>query len=518
MDTQRSAAPVSGPNDRVVLDDGSPLGTSSEQDDSDSSDDATIGPEIRNEMVELQAAFPQVGQKYRLMGKIGEGTFSCVYKAIDLHYDQYDNSYWDTVPETAQRPVKLVRRERALGAGEAEHKYVALKKIYVTSSPARIANEIQILKDLSGHPNIGSLVTAERHHDQVLVVLSYYKHHDFRDYYRSMSLLEMRQYFRCLFAGLAHTHAHHIIHRDVKPSNFLFNYHTGHGVLVDFGLAQYCQTASPPRARDARSTTPPSTASGGCSTPLNHASSTHPAPLVTDKSVGPTSHELSYRQRLKESARKYCQPPKSHPRTQPATPLNHKTRSTGSSTTPGTATNGSAGVTAPTPSLVDYKGRPGVLRRDLRPSIKANRAGTRGFRAPEVLLKVVDQTPAIDIWSVGVIMLSILTHRFPFFNSADDQEALLEMGVLFGKSALTRVASLHDRSFFTNVPTVRENAIPFERLVKVYNEQGLANTSPDMFDFLRRCLALDPAERITASEALSHPFLCTDSGSESTAC
>ncbi|KAJ1971991.1 Cell division control protein 7, partial [Dimargaris verticillata] len=208
--------------------------------------------------------------------------------------------------------------------------------------------------------------------------------------------------------------------------------------------------------------------------------------------------------------------PSAHLLCQPAAPLNHKANTTDTSTTPLTATTPSADVTAPTPSLVDYKGRPGVLRRDLRPSIKANRAGTRGFRAPEVLLKVVDQTPAIDIWSVGVIMLSILTHRFPFFNSADDQEALLEMGVLFGKSALTRVASLHDRSFFTNVPTVRENAIPFERLVKVYNEQGLTNTSPEMFDLLRRCLALNPAERITASEALVHPFLCTDSGSELT--
>ncbi|KAJ1970674.1 Cell division control protein 7, partial [Dimargaris verticillata] len=298
METRCSAIPVSDANGLASLNDHSSLGTSSEQDDSDSNDDAAIGPEIRNEMVELQTAFPEVSQKYRLVGKIGEGTFSCVYKAIDLHYDRYDNSYWDTVPEATQRPAKLLRRGRAPAAGEAERKYVALKKIYVTSSPARIANEIQILKDLSGHPNIGSLVTAERHHDQVLVVLSYYKHHDFRDYYRSMSLPEMRLYFRCLFASLAHTHAHHIIHRDVKPSNFLFNYHTGHGVLVDFGLAQYYQSASPAHARDARPTTPPSIAAAGCSTPLNHASSTHPASVVAGKS-GPTSHELSHRQRLK---------------------------------------------------------------------------------------------------------------------------------------------------------------------------------------------------------------------------
>ena len=37
------------------------------------------------------------------------------------------------------------------------------------------------------------------------------------------------------------------------------------------------------------------------------------------------------------------------------------------------------------------EGRIGFLSDDKRPSIKPNRAGTRGFRAPEVLLKCPDQ-------------------------------------------------------------------------------------------------------------------------------
>jgi cell division control protein 7 len=58
-------------------------------------------------------------------------------------------------------------------------------------------------------------------------------------------------------------------------------------------------------------------------------------------------------------------------------------------------------------------GRPGegIFVKDLRPSIKASRAGTRGFRAPEVLFKCMRQTPSIDIWSAGVILLTLLTRR-----------------------------------------------------------------------------------------------------------
>lgn len=59
------------------------------------------------------------------------------------------------------------------------------------------------------------------------------------------------------------------------------------------------------------------------------------------------------------------------------------------------------------------EGRPGdgIFVKDLRPSIKASRAGTRGFRAPEVLFKCMKQTASIDIWSVGVILLTLLTRR-----------------------------------------------------------------------------------------------------------
>jgi len=48
----------------------------------------------------------------------------------------------------------------------------------------------------------------------------------------------LRSYFSCLFRALAATHKLQIIHRDVKPANFLFDSMTGQGVLCDYGLAQ----------------------------------------------------------------------------------------------------------------------------------------------------------------------------------------------------------------------------------------------------------------------------------------
>lgn len=85
---------------------------------------------------------------------------------------------------------------------------------------------------------------------------------------------------------------------------------------------------------------------------------------------------------------------------------------------------------------------PGIFynRSNYRPPLRANRAGTRGFRAPEVLFKLKDQTNAIDIWSCGVIFLSILSGMFPFFASNDDLEALLEISHIFGKREMEILA------------------------------------------------------------------------------
>ena len=112
----------------------------------------TTDPGIQEEFLDFYKDFPSLASQYKLLNKIGEGkpilfghfqqyrvlgTFSSVYKALDLKHYQYDNTEWCKQHIPAQcKPSTSYKSTCGL---------VALKRIYVTSSPERICNELIIL-------------------------------------------------------------------------------------------------------------------------------------------------------------------------------------------------------------------------------------------------------------------------------------------------------------------------------------------------------------------------------------
>lgn len=75
---------------------------------------------------------------------------------------------------------------------------------------------------------------------------------------------------------------------------------------------------------------------------------------------------------------------------------------------------------------------------------------------------------------------------------------------------------LHGQVLQTNIPTLSENGHGWEKILlwctnrsKKGPDSGLSKDELDAVEFMRCCLELDPAKRITAAEALEHPFLAS---------
>lgn len=80
-----------------------------------------------------------------------------MYKAIDVRHEYYDNSGWDlsSICKDYERinldqstPNTTQEEEETESSQEPPKHYVALKRIYVTSSPQRITSEIELLHQL----------------------------------------------------------------------------------------------------------------------------------------------------------------------------------------------------------------------------------------------------------------------------------------------------------------------------------------------------------------------------------
>lgn len=155
-------------------------------------------------------------------------------------------------------------------------------------------------------------------------------------------------------------------------------------------------------------------------------------------------------------------------------------------------------------SIVTASKPPGYYEKDTRPVMKAPRAGTRGFRAPEVLFKYANQSKAIDIWSVGVIFLSILTSQYPFFLSTEDVDGLVEIAIIYGHTEMRKAAKHYGRIWKSNLATISEDGVPFDFLIRKLN--AACEFDENTIDLLNEMLKLIDIERISAEDALQHPF------------
>jgi len=130
---------------------------------------------------------------------------------------------------------------------------------------------------------------------------------------------------------------------------------------------------------------------------------------------------------------------------------------------------------------------------------------SRSYRAPEVILGL-SYGQKIDMWSLGCILAELLTGRVIFQNYSVVTLLARIIGIIgpiplymMQKGAFVDKYFSEDGELYENTEIITP---------KRTSLQGRVRTDDQLFlDFIRQLLTIDPDKRLSANEALQHPWL-----------
>ncbi|KAG1366866.1 casein kinase II subunit alpha-2 [Cocos nucifera] len=118
------------------------------------------------------------------------------------------------------------------------------------------------------------------------------------------------------------------------------------------------------------------------------------------------------------------------------------------------------------------------------------RVASRYFKGPELLVDLQDYDYSLDMWSLGCMFAGMIFRKEPFFYGHDNHDQLVKIAKYGNFPIQVTYGSRHSRK-------------PWSKFINADNQHLV---SPEAIDFLDKLLCYDHQDRLTAREAMGHPY------------
>lgn len=120
---------------------------------------------------------------------------------------------------------------------------------------------------------------------------------------------------------------------------------------------------------------------------------------------------------------------------------------------------------------------------------------SRYYRAPELIFGATNYTTKIDVWSSGCVMAELMLGQ-PLFPGESGIDQLVEIIKVLGTPTRDQIRTMNPNYVEHKFPQIKPH--PFSKVFR--------KATPDAIDLITRLLEYSPGVRLSAIEAMAHPF------------
>lgn len=133
------------------------------------------------------------------------------------------------------------------------------------------------------------------------------------------------------------------------------------------------------------------------------------------------------------------------------------------------------------------------------------RVASRYFKGPELLVNLQDYDYSLDLWSLGCVVAGLIFRKEPFFRGRDNKDQLVKIVRVLGTADFLEYLRKYEISIDSRY-LAQLGECPRKPWASFITPECRHLCTPEAIDFLDKLLVYDHQKRLTAKEAMDHPY------------